>query len=838
MRNIRKIIARILIVVMLVTGIGIHWTFKYEANEVYAYSGGDYTSNSELSTRLNNVFNGNVALFSNSSARYAVGDTINKSTSFTVAGKITGKQCYIYANAVYYYLFGDIPFHGSGYSGYWNNSKVVLSNQASASYNLFKNAGVTCGSYLRTTSNSDGSYNGNSGHSLIILSYNSSGLTYLEGNGDGNGKTLITTKTWSDFNAKLLTNKGRRIAHVISSNKYSAAVVPTPGPTKDDVKLSNFNASEITSDSCKLSCTVTDKGYTRYSCKFVVGNHEYTPTRNGNTLYCYVKRSELGGGYGPHSWHASISFYELGVDIYGSRSFSFIAQPWVETSFREITRADSNALCEMTFTVHDPSHLCTRCEIGGVYMIDEDVIEAFKNLGYEIDPYSYIGDIFDSGTLSNGADGINGKIEFPIGGGSNPVSINLYTNDNFINLMDYYNVSDTEGPEIYDFKVSNVDSTGYDVYAKVRDVSGLGDRSLGFREGILRVYCYSKNPNNQSTNYRSYIQGDTISYHVSADLPGTYHNYFGAYDIYGNWNGMSFDVEVPAKPSATSTPTLKPTAAPTNKPTTTPRPTATPAPVQPGNSSTSSTNSSNSVGLGDFIERLYNVALGRPSEAYGKNYWINKVKFEGFTGADVARGFLFSEEFLGKNMSNSDFLDTLYLTFFNRPADEHKADWMTLMDQGWTKMQVIDGFINSTEWANLCLSYSIASGSNCSPNINIQPSAEVESFARRLYTTCLGRDADIGGLNNWAAQLANMQISGSQAAHGFFFSEEFIAHGFNNEEYVNRLYRTFMGREADPAGFADWVGQLNNGVSRESVFQGFAGSQEWAGICAEYGILK
>ena len=28
------------------------------------------------------------------------------------------------------------------------------------------------------------------------------------------------------------------------------------------------------------------------------------------------------------------------------------------------------------------------------------------------------------------------------------------------------------------------------------------------------------------------------------------------------------------------------------------------------------------------------------------------------------------------------------------------------------------------------------------------------------------------------------------------------------------------------------------GTSREEVFQGFAGSDEWAGICAEYGILK
>ena len=343
---------------------------------------------------------------------------------------------------------------------------------------------------------------------------------------------------------------------------------------------------------------------------------------------------------------------------------------------------------------------------------------------------------------------------------------------------------------------------------------------------------------------------DDLNFKLTADLEAGKTYYYGVWSamfslneceqivnassstpIIGRYNiKLTCDSAVPSTtPTATPTTTPKPT----NKPTTTPKPTATPTPVKPGN-----TNSNTSAGLGDFIERLYNVALGRPSEAYGKNYWTDKVKLEGFTGADVARGFLFSNEFLDKNMSNSDFLDTLYMTFFNRPADEHKADWMKLMDQGWTKMQVIDGFINSTEWANLCLTYGIASGSNCKPNIVIAPSGEVESFARRLYTTCLGRDADPAGLNDWATQLANMQISGSQAAHGFFFSEEFIAHGFSNEEYVNRLYRTFMGREADPAGFSDWVGQLNSGVSRESVFQGFAGSAEWAGICAEYGILK
>ena len=265
-------------------------------------------------------------------------------------------------------------------------------------------------------------------------------------------------------------------------------------------------------------------------------------------------------------------------------------------------------------------------------------------------------------------------------------------------------------------------------------------------------------------------------------------------------------------------------------------PTPTPKPGHGSDNRGSSTSSE--TGIAGFVERLYTVALGRQSDPNGKADWINRVRTQGYTGADLARGFLFSDEFLGKNMGNAEFLDVLYETFFNREADDQKANWLKLMDSGWSKKQVIDGFINSTEWANLCLTFGVASGSTFAPNITVAPSQDVIDFATRLYTTCLGRNADQAGLDDWASQLANMKISGSEAAHGFFFSGEFIDAGYSNAEYVTRLYRTFMGREPDQAGFDNWMAALASGQSREFVFQGFAGSAEWAGICADYGILK
>ena len=295
-------------------------------------------------------------------------------------------------------------------------------------------------------------------------------------------------------------------------------------------------------------------------------------------------------------------------------------------------------------------------------------------------------------------------------------------------------------------------------------------------------------------------------------------------------------------PTSTSTPTPTVTVTPIPTATNTPTPTATPAatssPTPPANSGIDDSSSPENQGVSGFIERLYIVALHRGSDPHGKKDWLIQVRIEGLSGADLARGFLFSDEFINSQMSDSAFIDVLYKTFFNRAPDAQKSHWLMLMQMGWSRRQVIDGFINSTEWANLCLTYGIVSGTSYKPNITVKPSREVVSFTTRIYLTCLGRPFDLTGLSEWSFDIANMRVSASAAAHGFFFSTEFISHHYSNEEFVTRLYRTFMDREPDPAGFADWTGRLANGASREDVFQGFAGSVEWAGICADYGILK
>lgn len=244
-------------------------------------------------------------------------------------------------------------------------------------------------------------------------------------------------------------------------------------------------------------------------------------------------------------------------------------------------------------------------------------------------------------------------------------------------------------------------------------------------------------------------------------------------------------------------------------------------------------------GVAGFVERLYSIALGRASDPAGKQSWVDAITLRGTSGAEAARGFLYSPEFLNRDTTNEDFTRVLYRTFFDREPDEAGfTAWVNALNDGASKQDVIEGFINSTEWANLCLRYGIASGGSGTPNTEVEPNEQTIGFATRLYTTCLNRDADENGLMAWARQLANQRDTGTGAARGFFFSSEFTGQNVSNSEYVNRLYRTFMGREADEAGFNAWVGQLDSGVSREEVFDGFAASTEFAQICASYGIIR
>ena len=242
--------------------------------------------------------------------------------------------------------------------------------------------------------------------------------------------------------------------------------------------------------------------------------------------------------------------------------------------------------------------------------------------------------------------------------------------------------------------------------------------------------------------------------------------------------------------------------------------------------------------IADFVERLYTVALGRASEEQGKQYWVNEIKAGRKTGGDCGVFFLTGEEFTNRNLSAEDFVETLYKTFFGRESEPNgKAYWVGQLKNGVSRDSVVRGFIDSKEWCNLCADYGVRSGA---------PSAKAErasknaiAFATRLYTCCLGRDAEQKGLAYWSLALTNLEQTGCSAAKEFFNSQEFVNLNLKNEEFVRRLYTTFMDREPEASEVSYWAGEIAKGAqTRASVLAFFGQSEEFTNICSKYGIER
>ncbi len=115
--------------------------------------------------------------------------------------------------------------------------------------------------------------------------------------------------------------------------------------------------------------------------------------------------------------------------------------------------------------------------------------------------------------------------------------------------------------------------------------------------------------------------------------------------------------------------------------------------------------------VGKFVERFYTIILERPAEAEGLENWTNKLINKEATGAQVAAGFINSDEFQKKKMTDDQYVKKLYSAFFNREPDKGGYDgWMKKLKNGTSRDEVLRGFINSPEFFNLCFKYGIDAG--------------------------------------------------------------------------------------------------------------------------------
>lgn len=184
-------------------------------------SGSDYTDNPAFAKALDDLFAGDIDLYSDSARKKEVsmplGFRVSMSKQYYMYStsrktQTYGWTCYIYSNGAFNKLFGEYVHNGNSLK----NCYIAVGKGASKmTYDLLKNANIRPGAYIRTSPKSDGSYYGSDGHSMIILGYDSKYITYLEGNGDGKGLVRVTKRTYAEFNSAQLTGRGRKITHIV-----------------------------------------------------------------------------------------------------------------------------------------------------------------------------------------------------------------------------------------------------------------------------------------------------------------------------------------------------------------------------------------------------------------------------------------------------------------------------------------------------------------------------------------------------------------------------------------------------------------------------------------------
>ncbi len=112
--------------------------------------------------------------------------------------------------------------------------------------------------------------------------------------------------------------------------------------------------------------------------------------------------------------------------------------------------------------------------------------------------------------------------------------------------------------------------------------------------------------------------------------------------------------------------------------------------------------------LDAFVQRFYSVLLGRNAQSVEIKAWTDQLSTKKITGVDIAYGFINSAEYNLSSKSNEAYINDLYAAFFDRQADAGGFEnWLTKLNNGSSREEILDGFLHSQEFINLTNSFGI-----------------------------------------------------------------------------------------------------------------------------------
>jgi hypothetical protein len=169
--------------------------------------------------------------------------------------------------------------------------------------------------------------------------------------------------------------------------------------------------------------------------------------------------------------------------------------------------------------------------------------------------------------------------------------------------------------------------------------------------------------------------------------------------------------------------------------------------------------------------------------------------------------------------SSQAFLQKLFKLVYGRPIDSTTlSTYLTAMSGGLTRAQVYGEMIRSPEYG----------------------ARQIDPMIR-LHYAALGRIPDYASLQKWSGALQAGTLTLTAAADQLASSADFVQrHGsLDNAQFVQELCRDLPGCEADSAGLAGRVAELDSGVSRGAMLLSLAESDEFkTGIADQLEIAR
>ena len=191
-------------------------------------------------------------------------------------------------------------------------------------------------------------------------------------------------------------------------------------------------------------------------------------------------------------------------------------------------------------------------------------------------------------------------------------------------------------------------------------------------------------------------------------------------------------------------------------------------------------------GVTKFVARCYNLCLGRRADEAGLNAWCSQLLSGANSAKQAAHGFVFSDEFLKKNLSDREYVKVLYRVFMDREADSAGLEsWVKVLTNGKSREHVFSGFADSNEFKKICDGYGIYAGEPSPPEVETWKTEYVKLIQdyRNKYP--------MSGVKFALTDIDSNQIPELILSYGY--DDEFLLYTVSREKVIQLMSEKLQG---------------------------------------------